>query len=547
MVARAVPLDDVLAAGRTSDFSLPISTRTQAAARAAGGTVRTGVLDAPRSFELLGLTWSGRGEPDVQLRARRRGGRWSRWVDAPGIGEHAPDGEPPPRGVQPVWTGRADQFQLRMSRSVGGLRAHFVAGTRSGTRASAAQAVPEGSDPVLGLEPPAIIPRSGWATGSVASPRSAPAFGRVDLGFVHHTVSANVYRPDESAGIVRGIAHYHRNVLGWNDVGYNFLVDRYGQLFEGRAGGIDQAVIGAQAQGYNAFSTGISVIGTHSSVAASPEVIESVAGLLAWKLSLHGVPVEGTVTVTSGGGSMNRYPSGRKVSLSRISGHRDGDSTACPGNALYAQLPEIRRRAAQIAPSLSGRLTASLETPRTSFREEAVIAGALRLTDGRSPAERPLEIQYRSSTGSWRRLASTTTGADGSFRTPIRSAYTRDVRARFPGFPGVPAISSAPVGLQVRSTVTARLDSSRIGRGRSAVIRGEMRPRVNRRMTVIVDRSSKGTYVRSAKVRGAIRRGRYSQKVRLTRPGLYRLTVRTHSDKRNVAARSESVYVRVDR
>ena len=76
---------------------------------------------------------------------------------------------------------------------------------------------------------------------------------------MHHTVTTNDYGPEDSAGIVLGIARYHRDSNGWNDLGYNFLVDKYGQVFEGRAGGIDAPVIGAQAQGYNSVSTGIAV------------------------------------------------------------------------------------------------------------------------------------------------------------------------------------------------------------------------------------------------------------------------------------------------
>ena len=83
----------------------------------------------------------------------------------------------------------------------------------------------------------------------------------MQLAFVHHTVNANDYAPEESAAIVLGIASYHRDHNGWNDLGYNFIVDQYGQIFEGRAGGIDQAIVGAQAQGFNSVSTGVACLG----------------------------------------------------------------------------------------------------------------------------------------------------------------------------------------------------------------------------------------------------------------------------------------------
>ena len=178
-------------------------------------------------------------------------------------------------------------------------------------------------------------------------PRSAPVYGEVQVAFVHHTVSSNDYGPEDSAGIVLGIARYHRDSNRWNDIGYNFLVDQYGQVFEGRAGGIDQAVVGAQAQGYNSVSTGIACIGTFTSVPQPEPGMDALARLIGWKLSLHAAPTQGTVVVTSRGGSSNRYPNGAPVTLERISGHRDGDSTSCPGEILYTQLPDLRARAAR--------------------------------------------------------------------------------------------------------------------------------------------------------------------------------------------------------
>src|SRR5204862_2964680 len=143
-----------------------------------------------------------------------------------------------------------------------------------------------------------------WGGDSVP-PRQPPEFGEVRAAFVHHTVNANDYAPEDSAGIVLAIARYHRDHNKWNDIGYNFLVDKYGQVFEGRAGGIDQAVIGAQAQGYNSSSTGIATIGTFTSVALPEAALDALARLIGWKLSLHGVPTQGQVVLTSRGGASN--------------------------------------------------------------------------------------------------------------------------------------------------------------------------------------------------------------------------------------------------
>src|SRR5581483_5355744 len=119
-----------------------------------------------------------------------------------------------------------------------------------------------------------------------------------------------------------------------------------GQLFEGRAGGVENAVVGAQAQGWNSQSTGVSVLGTYTQTPLSEAGLGAVARLLAWKLSLHGVAPNARVTLSSPGGSENRWRAGSQVQFDAISGHRDGDRTSCPGDALYAQLPEIRALAA---------------------------------------------------------------------------------------------------------------------------------------------------------------------------------------------------------
>jgi hypothetical protein len=143
---------------------------------------------------------------------------------------------------------------------------------------------------------------------------------------------------------VRAIELYHVRGNGWNDIGYNFLVDRYGQVFEGRAGGIDRNVIGAQAEGFNTGSAGVAVIGNYSTTSIAPAAMHALVGLLAWRLDVAHVDPLGTLRWRSGGNP--KYPRGTQVALRAISGHRDTGFTSCPGNALYRRLGGLARAVA---------------------------------------------------------------------------------------------------------------------------------------------------------------------------------------------------------
>src|SRR5439155_16912043 len=128
---------------------------------------------------------------------------------------------------------------------------------------------------------------------------------------IHHTAGSNNYTAAQSASIVRGIYLYHVKGNGWNDIGYNFLVDKYGQVFEGRYGGVDKAVIGAHAQGFNTGSVGISVLGSYGTTRISAAAKASVEQLLAWKLDLAHVDPLSTLTWKSSGNA--RFPHGVPV------------------------------------------------------------------------------------------------------------------------------------------------------------------------------------------------------------------------------------------
>ena len=335
--------------------------RSARAARAAR-TPLADVVRPGRRFNLVGLRWRGGSVGDLRLRSRRDGGEWSRWVRVDVDPDHAPDRRSREqrrarRASDPVWVGQADQVQVSagVARRMRGLRLHFVNTTGTATGAdrfrkrlreiaagmvSAIGEVFGGAARAQSAQPP-IVSREDWGAAA-CPPRADPSYGEVKAAFVHHTVSTNDYGPDESAAMVLAMCRYHRNSNGWNDIGYNFLVDRYGTIFEGRAGGIGEAVVGAQAQGYNSQSTGIASIGTFSSGDQSEAGLRAVANLLGWKLGLHGVPARGRVTLASGGGSLNRYPAGSRPTFERISGHRDADATACPGDGLYGQLTRLR-------------------------------------------------------------------------------------------------------------------------------------------------------------------------------------------------------------
>jgi hypothetical protein len=506
----------VAAAPRAQSFSLDLPSPTGATA-AGSGWHTTRVFEAPKRFDLIGLGWTRGSRVQAQVRARRRGGRWTRWAALHDAGDHGPDAARGAAGTDPVWTGAADEFQLRLKGRARGLRARFV---RSGPAARAARA---SRRPRQAGAPP-IITRSEWGGDSV-TPRSGPAYGQVQIAFVHHTVNANGYGPEDSAAIVLGIARYHRDYNGWNDIGYNFLVDQYGQIFEGRAGGIDQAIVGAQAQGFNSVSTGVACIGTFMTVAPPVAALDAIAHVVGWKLSLHGIPVDGTVTVTSAGGETNRYPAGTPVTFQRVSGHRDGNATSCPGDVLYSQMPELRIRAAQYAGPLAG-VTVRAAATKLRGVTSAVLSGALRFADGSSPAGAPVDILYATGGSAFSPITTVRCAADGQWSTTIDLPRTGTIRARFPGDATRPPMESSSLKITVVPKLALGLSSRRMHRRSRLAVSGVVTPPKERYVTVLLERQVGRRYRPVRKRRVRLRDGRFLRFFRPTRRGLYRVTVR---------------------
>ena len=175
---------------------------------------------------------------------------------------------------------------------------------------------------------------------------------------MHHTAGTNSYTRAQSAAIVRGIMVYHVQSNGWDDIGYNFLVDRYGQVFEGRYGGIERNVVGAHAGGFNTGTVGIAVIGSYGSSKISAAAQAALTKLIAWRMDVaHADPLALPAYVSSGN---ERFPKGAALILRGVIGHRDTGYTSCPGTALEGQLGAVARAAVAAGgpklfePSVSG-------------------------------------------------------------------------------------------------------------------------------------------------------------------------------------------------
>ena len=286
---------------------------------------------AERRFTLVGLHWRGSGR--VAFRSHSLEGRWSRWRSAAAEDEDGPDGGSREAGLRagwrignPWWVGPSDRIETRAVGRVSRVRAYLVWSPelRVPYRVPAA------------TETPPIVPRLSWGADESIR-RGPPSYApEVRFAVVHHTVGRNDYTRAEAAAIVKAIQLYHVQGNGWNDIGYNFLVDRFGTVYEGRYGGVDKSVVGAHAQGFNTGSVGVALLGTYGDVAPSRAAQDAIARLLAWRLDLAHVDPTGFLTVISGGNE--RFGSGIPVTLRAVSGHRDTGFTECPGDELYARL-----------------------------------------------------------------------------------------------------------------------------------------------------------------------------------------------------------------
>jgi len=562
-------------------------------------------LHAPEEFVLAGIDWQGPPEARIELRAApveprarvelrarvepralieprarsepRAQGRddgWTPWMPASVPGHDSDAGETIAHAHvgEPVWTGPARALQLRSSGPVEGINVHLVTAAAvtgppppDGASAQAAQDLPlAGPDLPAGPGQPPIIARSAWAHGLL--PRWAPLYGDVRMAFVHHSVSGNAYGPDQVPAMLRSIYVFHTYTRGWNDFGYNFAVDAYGRTWEGRAGGIDRPVVGAQAGGYNAESFGVVLLGDFSATLPTAAARTALAHLIAWKLALHGVPVRGRVTVEVDppDAHYTHFRGGQLVSLPRVAAHRDGCTTDCPGHDMYVHgMPPLRRAVAQltgrqhaltlkpgpaagagyalapyaIAHGTKLQRASYLQLPAVTlaYGERLPLHGFLRSLAGAPLADARIALQQL---GVSRHDEPVTdlgvifTRGDGLWATVLEPSSNLLLRALHAGPPA--AVSSLTlVGVAPQLTLAITPDGARL---RAAGTVMPAKPRI-----LLEVRSAVGAQRQIERMTVAAVDGVFETTLRLA-PGRYLITAHSPADASNVAGASQAVF-----
>ena len=355
-VAGAMDTEIVTLSGPDGEATAAAS--SDAAASAEGDALRSApsvaepgwsaTVDVDAGTQAVALSWLGAPTGEVEVRGRGAEG-WTEWNHLHADPDERPDGaERDSAGM--LWFGDpgVDEVEVRVE---AGELADLELQSMRYTAPEGATVAEVGATTSAAAQP-TILPRSnytnqGWVYGnSTCGSGPKQASGGISFAVVHHTVNSNTYSAADVPAMLASIYAYHTGTNGWCDIAYNFIVDRFGRIWEGRSGGISKPIVGGHAAGFNTGSVGVSFLGQYepgvspSAVQPSAAAVDAAGKLIGWKLGLHGVDPTGTVTVTSGGS--NRWPAGTQVTLSRVSGHRDVGYTACPGLNLYEQLPAIR-------------------------------------------------------------------------------------------------------------------------------------------------------------------------------------------------------------
>lgn len=318
------------------------------------------VVALPRDVSHVSLHWRGNPHASVRLEFSTDGTNFAEPLPvAPD--EAAPDGVTAAEtytGV--VYTGGASHVRVSTDRPLGRVSVVAIDSGASGEMDSASSTAIHPYAATAAVDQPMIVSRAGWRADesirfgddpATPEPDSVelwpPTFRPTQKLTVHHTAGRND-DPDPAA-TVRAIYHDQAVNRGWGDIGYNFLIDEAGNIYEGRhsrdyAGTetptgenvAGDGVTGAHVGGYNAGNMGVALLGTLTTEDATAAARAALEELLAWKAERHSIdPLGSSLYVNPDNGWTN--------DVANISGHRDWDATECPGGLFYSTLPDLRR------------------------------------------------------------------------------------------------------------------------------------------------------------------------------------------------------------
>ena len=282
-------------------------------------------LSDPQPFLAFSAVWKAQ-EGRITARFSQDGERWGKWVTL-GMDGHAE--QSPEKYVSELHFAPAGSqwIEVAPSEGVKDLVLHFFNPGKTEDRSDSGQYQPvaERSPVYCPCPQPGFEGRDDWCPSGTCPPDATPVNTNPTHLIIHHAAGTNT--SNDWAAVVRAIWDFHTGVNGWDDVGYNWLIDPNGVLYEGR--GDDR--LGAHFCGTNGATMGVCMLGDYTNITPTDEAKATLAHLMAWKSCDIGVdPLETAFHSNSG------------LQLVRISGHRDGCATACPGDAFYPQLPEVR-------------------------------------------------------------------------------------------------------------------------------------------------------------------------------------------------------------
>lgn len=338
--------------------------------------------DSVADFTLVGVTWQGVIDPTTVFEVRvRELGKWSEWNELHWSREHGADGDSSEaqaarQGTDPLLTAPADGVALRATNHSGALptslslslvNSNLTAQDRSliSTRAVATTFPSTVTSPQGAVVArPNLITRAQWGANEKWRNQDPGMGTKIIAGFLHHTASTNSYSADLGPAQMRNLYSYYTRSLHYKDLAYNFLIDKYGNVYEGRSGcprvatspcdGPARPAIGAHTAGMNVNTFAISAIGNFQDATPGAEALskmdDAIAGLMAWKLAPYGLNPNAIANIPVGRDPhhLSRYLEGDIAHVLTVSGHRDVGKTVCPGQYLYPELPAIRERIATL-------------------------------------------------------------------------------------------------------------------------------------------------------------------------------------------------------